>query len=92
MDRRNFLKTSAFAGLALTAAPQLLDAKGEKVLRPDWNSELWYHKIQSIEYAETFMKYPRLEVRMPRKISMVMDLVSEWLSSRQTREQKVLHR
>lgn len=67
MDRRNFLKTSAFAGLALTAAPQLLDAKGEKVLRPDWNSELWYHKIQSIEYAETFMKYPRLVGKNAKK-------------------------
>ena len=55
MDRRNFLKTSAFAGLALTATSQLLNAKGEKLMRPDWNSELWYHKIQSLEYAETFM-------------------------------------
>ena len=67
MDRRNFLRTSVLAGLALSAAPALLDAKGNKIIRQDWNSELWYHKIQSIEYADTYMKYPRLVGKNAKK-------------------------
>ena len=61
MERRHFLKTTVLAGLALTAAPALLKAR--TTVAPDksnWNSELWHHKIASIEYADTWMKYPRL--------------------------------
>ena len=67
MDRRNFLKTSALAGLAFSALPDILNAKEQKIVRNDWNSELWYHKIQSIEYADTYMKYPRLVGKNARK-------------------------
>ena len=67
MDRRNFLKTSALAGLALSASSTLVDAKGNIPVREDWNSELWYHKIQSIEYADTYMKYPRLVGKNAKK-------------------------
>ena len=67
MDRRGFLKTSALFGMAMSVAPQIMGAKENNVVREDWNSELWRHKIAAIEYADTWMKYPRLVGKNARK-------------------------
>ncbi len=55
MDRRKFIKATTLSGLALAFAPQQLFSQKTK----SWNSQLEYHKITSIKYADMHMRYPR---------------------------------
>lgn len=63
MNRRHFIKTTALSGFALSVLPQSIFSQ------PDtkWLSELKYHKIESIEFADMHMRYPRLVGKNAKK-------------------------